>query len=479
MEVTNFGANLTFEPESYFAPDTEAEVVEILDKCRGRKIRVVGRLHSWSEAARGDDVLLDLRKLNAVRIEEREDGVWATIQAGCQIKRAVRELERRAGVTLPSLGLITVQSIAGAVATGTHGSGKHSLSHYVEEVTLATYDPVTGEPIVRTISDGTELFAAQCSLGCMGIVLSVGLRCRRQYRVEEHSRMYDRFEDVLAAEEDYPLQHFFLMPFLWRFLAQHRREVESRRSLLAPLYQVYWLLGIDVGLHLVLLTLTRVLRSRRLIRFFYRRVIPVTIVRGWKVVDKSQRILTMKHELFRHIEIEIFVRRSQLADVLRFVRQILEYADGDSAAIEEATWDRLKEHGLSEQVRAIVGGYTHHYPICVRRVLSDATLISMASGDGESVYALSFISYNRCDDRKGFFRFAECLAQITARLFDARPHWGKVCPIDAQLAERLYPKLPEFRDVCDAIDPNEVFRNRWLQDVIFDDANDKRSRKSE
>ena len=71
--------------------------------------------------------------------------------------------------------------------------------------------------------------------------------------------MYDRLDDVLVAEAEYPLQHFLLMPHSWKYLAQHRREVKSRRSLLAPIYRVYWFLGVDLGLHLVLLMLTRIL----------------------------------------------------------------------------------------------------------------------------------------------------------------------------------------------------------------------------
>ena len=78
---------------------------------------------------RSDDVLLDLQHLNDVKTAQRDGQVWATIGAGCQMKRVLSELERQAGATTPSIGLITEQAIAGAISTGTHGSGKHSLSH--------------------------------------------------------------------------------------------------------------------------------------------------------------------------------------------------------------------------------------------------------------------------------------------------------------------------------------------------------------
>ena len=101
-------------------------------------------------------------------------------------------------------------------------------------------------------------------------------------------------------------------------------------------------------------------------------------------------------------------------------------------------------------------------------ILPDSTLISMASGDDEPYYSISFISYNRRQERDGFFMFADVLAQTTARLFHARPHWGKVCPIDSQLVDQLYPRLAEFQQVCDAMDPGGVFRNRWVEDLVFD-----------
>jgi len=132
-------------------------------------------------------------------------------------------LERQSGGTLPSLGLITEQSIAGAVSTGTHGSGKHSLSHYIDEVRAATYDPATGKPVIRVISDGSELRAARCSLGSLGVIVSVGFWCRPQYQIEEHFRRYNGLDEVLAAETDYPLQQFYLIPWLW-----HREVCPSR-----------------------------------------------------------------------------------------------------------------------------------------------------------------------------------------------------------------------------------------------------------
>lgn len=466
MHVSNFGKNVSFDPKKYYVPESEAEVLELLGRNPGTTIRVIGRLHSWSEVILGNHVVLDLRKLNEVRVELRSGESWAIVGGGAQIKHIVTELETKHGLTLPSLGLITEQTIAGAAATGTHGSGKHSLSHYIDEVRIAHFDPVTGEPLIRCISAGNELRAARCALGCMGVVLSVAIRCRPQYLLEQHFQLTVNLEDVLDAEGEYPQQQFYLLPFRWDYLVQHRRESSKNVNWLSWLYRLYWFLTVDVALHIVVIALRRWLRSNSGIRAFFKYLVPIAVIRGWRVIDRSQNLLTMQHELFRHIEVEIFVLRQHLPAALNYTKQLLQYLDGDRQAIERATWKQLVIHGLDGNVEEC-GSYTHHYPICIRKVLSDDTLISMASGAEDAYYALSFISYDRPTERASFFTFADLLVKTTAQLFDARPHWGKYCPIDAATASRLYPMLSEFGSVCDQRDPSHVFRNAWTASVLW------------
>jgi len=465
--IPNFGHSIVISANEVFTPRSEAEVLEILGRCGGRKIRVIGRLHSWSETLLTEDVLLDMRQMNDVRVEKRDGRNWVTVGAGCQIKRVLSELERLGAGTTPSLGLITEQAIAGAMATGTHGSGKHSLSHYADEMRIAVYDPVTGQPTIRTICSGDELRAARCSLGAMGVVVSVGFWARPEYQVEEYFERYNRLDDVLARETEFPLQQFYLIPWLWQFFGQHRRESKKPRSALATVYRWYFYLVIDVGLHLCLLLLSRVLKSSALIKFFFRHIATKAVIRRWHVVDRSQDMLIMEHELFRHIEIEIFVTQDKLSDALSFTVEVLKHFDGDHSAIAPETRQRLQTGGLLADLDQLCGVYTHHYMICVRRILPDDTLISMASGSETPWYSLSFVSCARPQDRRGFFLFANHLCSAMALLFDGRPHWGKYCPLSDEEAARLYPQLPRFRELCDEVDSAGRFRNRWLNDVMF------------
>src|SRR5262245_729980 len=111
--LTNFGGNLRLQPLAAFTPASEEELLRILRNQRGKRIRAVGRLHSWSEAPLAEDVLLDLRHFDSVHVTWDELGPRACIGAGCQIKAVLRELDRH-GLTLPTLGLISEQTIAGA-----------------------------------------------------------------------------------------------------------------------------------------------------------------------------------------------------------------------------------------------------------------------------------------------------------------------------------------------------------------------------
>lgn len=83
--------------------------------------------------------------MRAVEVHRADGAVVAvTAGAGCRMKHLLQTLHRRTDATLPSVGLITEQTVAGVISTATHGSGRHSLSHYVEQLRVAAYDPATG-----------------------------------------------------------------------------------------------------------------------------------------------------------------------------------------------------------------------------------------------------------------------------------------------------------------------------------------------
>ncbi len=482
MLRSNFGKNIQLTPRVAYTPSCEQEVLEILDRHRGQRIRVIGRLHSWSKAIETDDVLLDLRLLN--QVEPETDGTVKSVRvgAGCQIKRLLSELQRQKNWTLPSVGFITEQTAAGSISTGTHGSGKHSLSHYVLSVRIARYDAVSGKAVIEEIQDGVALRAARCSLGCLGVIVSFRMQCRDAYAVEEFFHEYKQLADVLTAEADYPLQQFYLVPWRWTYFVQHRREVDFSASPSLSLYHFYRFLVIDIGLHLSILLAVRVLRTRRLIQAMIRWIVPTFVIRDWRVIGPSNAQMVMEHELFRHIEIELFVRRSKLDVALQFLQHSLSVAGGSKGLDDPVFLGQLTGIGARGEMQQIAGTYCHHYPICVRKILADDTLISMASPvrplddadlenasreqSDEHWYSITLSNFEGRGQQAAFVNVTGFLTRCMSNLFGVRPHWGKLCPLSPSPLRDLYPRFEDFRKVCQDFDPTSVFRNRWTDELL-------------
>lgn len=483
MTRFNFGKNIQLNPQRSYSPKSEQEVLDILDRHRGQRIRVIGRLHSWSKAIETDDVLLDLRNLNHVEPSAEGEAQSVRVGAGCQIKQLLSELQQKKQWTLPSVGFITEQTIAGAISTGTHGSGKHSLSHYVVSVRIAKYDTVGGKAVIEEVSDGNELLAARCSLGCVGVILSVRMQCRNAYRIEERFREYSGLSDVMDAEEAYPLQQFYLVPWRWTYFVQHRREVTDQSSRLLFLYQWYRFLFLDIGLHLALLFSVRLLGWRTAIRATIGGIVPLFVLRDWRVVGPSNTQMVMEHELFRHIELELFVQRSQLDAALQFLKQVLVLAGSSAELYDKVFDDPSATLSMEDELRAIAGTYCHHYPICVRKILTDETLISMASPSVRSLdqtideqyssqlahehwYSITLSNFEGLQRTEAFRRVCEILTLSMSRQFGARPHWGKLCSLAPNQLRDLYPRFGEFQQVCKNFDPDNVFRNGWTDQLL-------------
>ncbi len=466
--VVNFGGNIEFTPRKIYRPTTEAEVLQVLAWHRGDKIRVVGRLHSWSPLVETNDVLVNLENLASVKFADCEGQLTATIGAGCQIKRALTELAKH-NLMLPALGLISEQTIAGAMATATHGSGRHAMSHYARAMRIAHYD-ATGGSTVTTVRSGEELRAAQCSLGMLGIILSIELQPREAFRVEEYLTIRNKLDEVLASERETPLQQFYYLPWLDCFLVQHRSESLRPRSWHATLYRIYWFCVFDVGLHLVLIALVRWFRTGRGVKWFFRWLAPLLVARHWRVVDCSTKMLIMEHELFRHLEIELFVTRADLAEAIEFTRAVTMHFGGEQPFV--SAWrSRLSADYSHEELNQFERSYIHHYPVCVRRVLPDANLLSMTGGGQEDYYAISFISYLAPPSREPFLVLARFLARSMLTLFHARCHWGKFCPSSSEEISELYPELETFKTIARRFDPQGQFRNTWLEKLLFPATN--------
>ncbi|TMQ20123.1 MAG: FAD-binding protein [Deltaproteobacteria bacterium] len=475
--IVNFGGNVAFTPRHRYAPRSEAEVLAVLDRHAGGTIRVVASLHSWSDDVVCDDVILDLRHFDRVVVETRDGETWATVGAGCVLGDALAQIRAAADATLPTLGAVTVQRMAGVVSTATHGSGRSSFSHYMAALRVAAYDPQTGKARVFELAGGEELLAARCALGALGVILEVRFRCVPAYHVAETLVRRATLDEVLADEPRFPLQQFVLVPYLWAYVVFQRCKAGSERSTRPSwwrlIHRLYAFVGVDVLLHLIIKLLVTVGRTGW-IRWFFRSMFIHLAWLDRTVIDRSERILTLHHELFKHLEMELFVPGSRLAASVALVRHVIARFDGSAATTDPEVEAALAGIGMLDELGRHAGSYTHHYPIFFRRVLPDDALISMTAGAREPFYTISLFCYR--EPRTAFYALADFLARALNRLHGACPHWGKYFPLAYAEIDERYPRLAEFRAICERYDARGTFRNRYVARVLgFDRADDTRA----
>ncbi|MET0494951.1 MAG: FAD-binding protein, partial [Actinoplanes sp.] len=169
----NWGGNQQAVAVDVLTPGTVDEVSALVKAASGsgRRVKVVGSGHSFTSIAVADDQRLFLNRLaGLVRIE----GNLVTVQAGMPMS-ALNALLATHGLAMPNLGDIDAQTVAGAISTGTHGTGMaHStIASCVEAVTL-----VTGTGAILHLGPDDPLFpAARLGIGALGIMVEVTLRC--------------------------------------------------------------------------------------------------------------------------------------------------------------------------------------------------------------------------------------------------------------------------------------------------------------
>ncbi|WBB56247.1 D-arabinono-1,4-lactone oxidase [Verrucosispora sp. WMMD573] len=175
----NWSGSLAFTPFGYAEPADENEVRELVLRAResGDTLRPVGSGHSSSPLVRTDGTLVSLHRMAGV-IDKAGDR--ATVRGGSRLRELGAGLYD-AGLAMDNLGDVDYQSIAGATATGTHGTGLGfgSLCTQVSEVRLVAG---TGEVLdVSATSNSDLLPAARLSLGVLGVVTQLTLDLQPRY----------------------------------------------------------------------------------------------------------------------------------------------------------------------------------------------------------------------------------------------------------------------------------------------------------
>src|SRR6266702_1736270 len=210
---SNWSGSVKCSPVEVVKPRSIDELTKIVGKYgrSGRQVRVAGSGHSFTPVVQSNDVLISLEGMQGIESIDAERGS-VTVLGGTTLKNLGNMLFEH-GLAQENLGDIDVQSISGAISTGTHGTGTRfgTLSTQVEGFTLVT---AAGEILECSLDREPDVFkAAQVSLGTLGVIAKVKLRVVPAKRLHYQGQRR-KLADCLTNLEQYKREnsHF---EFLW------------------------------------------------------------------------------------------------------------------------------------------------------------------------------------------------------------------------------------------------------------------------
>ena len=214
-EITNWSQLQRFQPREIFTPRSEDELAAIVARAgvEGRRIKVMGAGHSFTAIAVTPDFHVTIHALDQLHHVDQSSGV-VTVGAGITLKKLNRELDRY-GLALTNMGDIDKQSIAGAVSTGTHGTGLAygGIATQIRGLRMITPN---GDVVDIDANHEPELFrCARVGLGALGIITRVTLQAVPSFRLHAVESSHS-LDDVLEAWPDTirvnDHAEFFFMP---------------------------------------------------------------------------------------------------------------------------------------------------------------------------------------------------------------------------------------------------------------------------
>lgn len=180
---TNWSGSLKFSPGARVAPQDEAELINCVHQAREKKqtLRVVGKGHSSSPLVETDGYLISLDRFQGL-VEADRDANSATMRSGMTLEAAGKAL-LDAGLAMHNQGDVNVQTVVGAIATGTHGSGR-KLQNLSSMLVGGRLVNGLGEVVeISEEQDAEFLEAARVSLGTLGVFTEIKLRLLPAFRI--------------------------------------------------------------------------------------------------------------------------------------------------------------------------------------------------------------------------------------------------------------------------------------------------------
>jgi L-gulono-1,4-lactone dehydrogenase len=426
----NWSGEQACVPARYAVPRSVDEVSAEVGRAgdAGRTVRVTGAGHSFTDAVVTDGTLLSLDALDRV-VDVDRDGCRARVQAGIRI-HALSEALAGQGLALENLGDVNVQSIAGAISTGTHGTGAAlpNISAQVEAVQL-----VASDGTVHELDGGDALRAARVSIGALGVITEVTLRCVSGYTLRGVDAPAP-LEAVLERIDDLPgaARHFEFFVFPHSDLALTRTNTVVEGPPRPPSATRRWVEDVLVGNHALRVAMEAGRLAPRAIPAINRRVARSFGAR--ERIDRADRIFSSPR-LVRFVEMELAYPRERAREAV-------------------------------EEVLATARCFPVNFPIEVRFVAGDDALLSPASGR-DTVYVA--VHNLRGMPWEGYFRAVQAIGDRLG----ARPHWGKRHFHTAETLAPLYEGWDAFAQQRRRFDPEGRFANDYVRRVLGAPAGDR------
>jgi L-gulonolactone oxidase len=424
----NWSRELSCVPAATEHPESREDVVAAVRRAAdaGRVVRVAGAGHSFTELVPTDGMLLLLDRMDRVLDVDRASGL-VRVEAGITIHELSAGLAGH-GLALENLGDIDVQSIAGAMATATHGTGRRlgNIPSQVVEVELVTGE---GDVVCCSAEEDTDAWrAARVSLGALGVITAVTLRCVPAFTLRGVDRPAPLEETLDALDELVDgNEHFEFFTFPHSPLALTRTNNRADAPPAPPGRAREWAEDIVLGNH-VFGTLCRL--GRRFPDQIPRLNRLVSRVAGSQTrLDRSDRVFASPR-LVRFTEMEYALPRAHAAPAVRGVRELID-----------------------------AHGFHVNFPIELRFVAGDDALLSPAH-DRDTAYVAVHTFEGMAFEP--YFRAVEELMDGLG----GRPHWGKRHFQTAATLRDRYPEWDRFAAVRARLDPGGRFANAHVERVL-------------
>lgn len=424
----NWAGDQSCAPVEIARPRGREELAEAVATAAaaGRGVSVAGSGHSFTEATLTGGTMIDVGALSGVIEADRSSGL-VKVGAG-MVLAALNEELHRLGLAMENLGDIDRQTIAGAISTGTHGTGAklRNISSQVEGLEI-----VLGDGSVRELSaehDAALLRAARVGVGALGAISTVTLRCVPAFTLHRIDAPCPR-EEVLDAFQQRAdgNDHFELFTFPYAdsalVLERNRTDAPPRprgraAAFLNDIVLENWALeAISAAGKLF----------PRAIPSFSR--LAAWLASGSAATDRSDRIFANERRV-RFTEMEYGVPREH----------------GPEAARRVIEWVRANR-------------YPVFFPIEMRVTAGDDALLS-PSHERDTAYIA--VHQYRGMEWRPYFAAVEAIMDS----YGGRPHWGKRHFQTAATLAGRYPLWAEFQAARDELDPGRVFANEYAQRVL-------------